>query len=53
MFDPFGVAASAVTSAPSRSNTPGAIAENAPFAQSTAIRSPPRSEPNCSTTWST
>ena len=40
MFEPSGAFASAVTSAPRRSNTPGAIAEYAPFAQSTAIRRP-------------
>ena len=43
MFVPSGVAATVVTSAPSRSNTPGAIAENAPLAQSTATRRPSRS----------
>ena len=53
MFVPSGAFASAVTSAPSRSNTPGAIAEYAPLAQSTAIRRPVRSEPKCSTTCST
>ena len=40
MFVPSGAFASAVTRAPSRSKTPGAIAEKAPFAQSTAIRRP-------------
>ena len=53
MFDPSGSLATAVTSAPSRSKMPGAMRENAPFAQSTAILSPPRSEPKCSSTWST
>ena len=53
MFVPSGVFASAVTRAPRRSKTSGAIAENAPFAQSTAIRRPERSEPKFSRTWST
>ena len=46
MFEPSGSTPIACTSAPSRSNAPGASSEKAPFAQSTPIRRPARSEPN-------
>ena len=45
MFSPFGSSPIACTSAPQRSNASGARPEYAPFAQSTAIRKPVRSEP--------
>src|SRR6188472_4445871 len=51
MFEPSGVTPIAWTSAPQRSKTPGAIPENAPFAQSTPMRRPERSDPKCARTW--
>jgi len=52
MFVPSGWSPIVVTLAPSSRKAFGAVCEYAPFAQSTAIRSPERSEPKRSTTCS-